>query len=149
VLHQVVDRIVERLCNEFDVERDDNPPLPMTDTDMLVRAVRLVPKGPGAPVTLICTNFPGVHVAFGESHTWGYPICGCDACNDDPVDLAEELEADVFAVVRGHFTEYRNRKGETGYRVDYVHVERRGDGYKAGTPSGHLTEHHWPGWHTR
>jgi hypothetical protein len=149
VLHDVVDRLVGGLCDEFDVERDDDPPLLRTPPDTVVRAVRLVPAASGAPVTLICTTFPGVNVVFGESHTWGYPICGCDACNDDPEDLRDELEADVLGVVRGHFTEYRNKKGETGFRIDYVADERRGDGYKAGTPSGRLSEHRWPAWTAR
>lgn len=148
-LHHVATRTVERLCNEFEVERDDNPLLPTWRPEMVVRAVRLAPSGGGAPITVVCTTFPGVHVAFGESHTWGYPSCGCDACNEGPDDLADELEADVTAVALGQFVEYRNRKGETGYRIDYVDDERRGNGYKAGTPPGRLVERRWPAWRRR
>lgn len=148
-LHDVVTRLVDLLYAEFDVERDDDPSLPPDVGVKTVTAVRLVPVAGGAPITQVRTTFPGVYFGFGDAASDLYPACGCDACHDVPQDLAAQLEADVIAVVRGGFTEYRNRKGRSGYRLEHLDAQGRSTGSRSSTPRGRLKAHHWPAWTPR
>ena len=150
VLHDVADRVQEALLERFDVDRDGRPNLPEALQDLAVRAVRLTPKGGGAPIIFAWTRFPGVVVAFGKGPAeLFYPACGCDACPEDPAELVRELERAVMSVVGGHFVEYTNRKGETGWRIDYQNASGLLAGYRARTPRGRLRERRWPPWKPR
>jgi hypothetical protein len=59
------------------------------------RAVAVVPHGHAAPITIAFTTFPGLYVRYGESDLKAYPHCGCDACDESPQRLIEELARDI------------------------------------------------------
>lgn len=70
------------------------------------RSVRLLPSSPeAAPLTVAFTGFPGLTVRFGRWHVESFPSCGCDACNEDPVELGDQLRQSVSDLVRGRFSE--------------------------------------------
>ena len=104
-LHQVADTLIDWLLDTFDAvaERD-----PGVATDLLlppadiVRAVRVVPSTSfAAPLTFVFTGFPGIFLHAGALYDSHYPVCGCDACDDDVQELLENLESMVRAVVSG------------------------------------------------
>jgi hypothetical protein len=68
--------------------------------------VRLVPRSHGAaPLTVAFTNFPAVLVRAGQWGVGAYPRCGCDACDEDPAWVIEELRRDVDALTAGRVVE--------------------------------------------
>lgn len=120
-LHAVADALIEWLGNTFDVITDQSPGVAadlLLMPDDVVRAVRVVPRdATAAPLTFVLTPFPGVFLHAGELHDYHFPACGCDACDDDVIKLAEELEWVVRTVVRGGYSERfaagRNRRIES------------------------------------
>ena len=58
-----------------------------------------------APIMVAFTEFPGLHLRFGSWRTEPFPNCGCDACDETPDGLIEELNRMVEAVVSGGFRE--------------------------------------------
>lgn len=108
-LHQVADALIDWLLDTFDAvaERD-----PGVATDLLlppadiVRAVRVVPSNSfAAPLTFVFTGFPGIFLHAGALHDSHYPVCGCDACDDEVPVLLENLESMVRVVVSGGYFE--------------------------------------------
>lgn len=74
--------------------------------DDVVRAVRVVPREPAAaPLTFVLTSFPGVFLHAGLLHDFHFPVCGCDACDDDVAELVDDLEWTVRMVVSGGYSE--------------------------------------------
>lgn len=51
------------------------------------------------------TSFPGVCLHAGALHDFHFPVCGCDACDDDVLSLVEELEWTVRVVTCGGYAE--------------------------------------------
>lgn len=109
LLHRVADSLIDWLLDSFDVVVDRDPGVA---SDLLfafedvIRAVRVVPSNPlAAPLTFVFTGFPGIFLHAGALHDSHYPVCGCDACDDDVDSLAEGLESVVRAVVSGGFFE--------------------------------------------
>ncbi len=49
-----------------------------------------------------------------------FPVCGCDACDDDVSSLVDELEWTVRMVVIGHYSEFANPQASAwlGYRLE-------------------------------
>ena len=108
-LHHVADALIEWLQTTFDVTVDQGPG---AAADLLrlpkdvVRAVRVVPGDPtAAALTFVLTPFPGVYLHAGSLHDFHFPECGCDACDDDVMHLAQELEWTVRTVVSGGYSE--------------------------------------------
>jgi hypothetical protein len=67
------------------------------------RVVRITPQLASAlPLTVTMTDFPAVELQAGFFARVPFPDCGCDACDDDIVDLVSALEQTVQAVVRGY-----------------------------------------------
>lgn len=62
---------------------------------------RLVPRGQGAPLTVVESDLPGVVMLAGVTLSAAAPTCGCDACDDRVEDMADELEEFAFAVAQG------------------------------------------------
>lgn len=120
-LHQRGRDVLDRLTAEFDVERADvtgqeSSPLP---SDAAAPAVRLTPRDARAgPLAMVFTGFPGLAVRCGRWHRSRLPDCGCDACDEDPGELLEQLEACVSALVSGNFSERLTRQGDA-WRVEY------------------------------
>ena len=108
-LHLVADALIDWLETTFDVDVDQT--LSVTEDLLLlpqdvVRAVRLMPRDPtAARLTFVLTRFPGVYLHAGSLHDFHFPACGCDACDDDVPNLAEELEWTVRTVVSGGYSE--------------------------------------------
>lgn len=64
--------------------------------------VRFTPNHPdAAPLTVAFTSFPGVAVHAGEWRIGAYPHCGCDACDEVPADVVDELRKDINALTAG------------------------------------------------
>ncbi len=107
-LQAAATELLDRLEREFAVDR-----LEGHDTDdelgreSLARPpIRLVPHDPhAAPIMVAFTEFPGLHLRFGSWRTEPFPNCGCDACDETPDGLIEELNRMVEAVVSGGFRE--------------------------------------------
>jgi hypothetical protein len=113
LLHEAAWAQIECLVADYVVERRDGE----EDLDHLAAgawprspATTLVPVGGGAPLTLTLTSFPGVDLHFGYHGHRSYPACGCDACDEDPLEEAGRLAADMADVVAGGFVETRHRR---------------------------------------
>lgn len=108
-LHEVADALIEWLRSTFDAVADQDPGVAQDLLHLpadVVRAVRIVPSNPqAAPLTFVFTGFPGIFLHAGALHDSHYPVCGCDACDDDVPDLLENLESMVRAVVSGGYFE--------------------------------------------
>jgi hypothetical protein len=70
----------------------------------VIRQVELAPLV-GAPISISWDDFPGLTVRVGRWHEESYPQCGCDACDEGPAELVEELLRQVETVVAGKFIE--------------------------------------------
>ncbi|WP_147640417.1 DUF6226 family protein [Nesterenkonia massiliensis] len=113
-LHQVADALLEHLTSTYDVHLEQDSwftrekPGEGTSTH---RELRLTPSSPmSAPLRLAWTDFPGVVVQAGlvarlVEQQQLFPVCGCDACDDDLEHLVQELEELVLAVAEGRFHE--------------------------------------------
>lgn len=109
-LVDVADALVGWLTRDFDVTVDASASAVAgiaTTGPELERAVRITPADPhSAPLTVAVTTFPGVIVHAGATSEFVFPVCGCDACDDDVPTLAEDLEWTVGTVINGGFAEW-------------------------------------------
>lgn len=104
-LHRATDALVADLRQRFDVLVEPVAPEGGNVTSGLISAVRVSPSNGGAAVTITLTGFPGLHVRFGAKHTEAFPQCGCDACEEQPDQLADDLRRKVHCVAQGRFSE--------------------------------------------
>ncbi len=108
-LHDFAVRLLSRLEATFDVERLEGYGLDheLEEKSDLVRpSVKLLPRSPGtAPIVLVFTVFPGLHVRFGCWRTEAFPSCGCDACDETADNEAARLSGMVDDVTAGRFRE--------------------------------------------
>jgi len=107
-LQEVARALIAALITTFDVVRSDREP--RTDRFVgsadIVDLVVLTPRrSTEAPMGFAFTGRPGVRIAAGLLHTFNFPQCGCDACDEEVDHLAAEMEKKVFAVTAGHFSE--------------------------------------------
>jgi hypothetical protein len=112
--------------------------------------VRLQPAD-GAPIAFMFTDFPGVVVKVGEWGVRAFPACGCDACDEPPIEVAERLKDFVDAAIEGSYEEQLTKQTLTyrypsrrGALASEARLER-GEWKQFGTPSTHS----WSGWPTR
>lgn len=123
-LHTVAHALIDWLRSTFDVEVETGPQVVadlLLPPDDPIHSVRLTPRSTeSAPLTFVLTSFPGVYLHAGVLHDFHFPVCGCDACDDDVRSLAEELEWTVRMVVTGHYGESVNPQasGWLGYRLE-------------------------------
>jgi hypothetical protein len=108
-LHDAADSIVERLERDFDVQNVDGlevDPVLAGRVGGCLRLLRLTPSDPtAAPITFGWSAFPGLVVRFGRWHVTAFPRCGCDACDEQPDGVADELHELVDDIVGGRFAE--------------------------------------------
>jgi hypothetical protein len=108
-LHAVADALVEELASAYDVRVETGTDLDEAEYAAgadVERVVSLVPVNADAsPLRFVFTRFPGVVLGFGRWSSESFPSCGCDACDEDPDELARELTARCRAVVAGHLRE--------------------------------------------
>ncbi len=108
-LHVVATALIGWLQDTFDVVVEQDPAVAadlLVLPDEVTRAVRVTPRNPAAaPLTFVLTPFPGVYLHAGSLQDFHFPVCGCDACDDNVVNLLEDLEWTVRAVVSGGYSE--------------------------------------------
>ncbi len=110
-LHEAADLLLDRLTAQYTVERREGKDVVRGET---ARTVRLIPHTPAAaPLAVSFTDFPGVELQLGRWYRESLPACGCDACDEQPDALAEDLRGQVDALVEGGLWE-RTRRGLTG-----------------------------------
>lgn len=134
-LHTIADALLEHLARTYDVTIEDDPAVASQDAAEIswaARAVRVTPLSlDAAPLTIVWTVFPGILLHTGALHRFEYPVCGCDACDDDWTALADDLERTVLDVVAGRYEESITA-GDGGITVGY----RIGGGGEIGMSSG-------------
>lgn len=108
-LHEAMLEIVGRLERDFDVEREEGYGL---DEELEKHfeptrpGVRLTPSDPhAAPISVVFSGFPGLHLRFGRWYMEPFPSCGCDACDETAEDEIERLTEMIDDVVAGRFRE--------------------------------------------
>lgn len=103
-LHLLADALVSYLAAEYQIvvsEDPDNAQVLDTEPPAFNRSVRLSPEGvSGESMSIIYTSFPGVAVYVGSSYDGIFPVCGCDACDDDINDVVTDLEEHVLSLSR-------------------------------------------------
>ena len=119
--------LVDHLVAEYDVEviddvdtteslafpeRAPKPRAPIPGAPAAVR--RLVPRGQGAPLTVVETDSPGVVMLAGATLEALAPVCGCDACDENVEEMADSLEELAFGIARGTAWEAIERRGVAG-----------------------------------
>jgi hypothetical protein len=145
-LHAVADALIEWLQDNFEATVEQTP---SATADLLhmpndaLRAVRVVPLTPtAAPLTFVLTRFSGVYIHAGALHDFQFPVCGCDACDEDVTGLAQELEWTVRTVVSGGYSErsdpWPGRWVE--YRLDEPGVGMRSGRSRTGDLPGERVE---------
>lgn len=108
-LHAVAEALIAWLVETYDATAAEDPARVADALAHKIEARRAVTVTPAddraAPITLVFTSFPGLIMHAGVLYDDRMPHCGCDACDEGVLDLAEELEHKVFAVVTGGFSE--------------------------------------------
>jgi hypothetical protein len=145
-VHIVADALIQHLHETYDVTIDEGVE---TATDLVrspsqdvVRATRLRPNDPScAPLTIVFTDYPSIHLHAGAVHDFLYPICGCDACDSNWQAEADELEQQVFAVVTGNYRESTTAgsRPATHYAFTYPDGSASGGLYAEQLPSDRLS----------
>ena len=112
-LHAAMLEIIGRLESDFDVERTEGYGLDEElerRLDLECPSVRLSPRdADAAPITVVFTAFPGLHLRFGWWHKEPFPSCGCDACDESAEGEIERLSEIVDDVTAGRFREAVDR----------------------------------------
>lgn len=143
---------VEDLVEAYQVESEaGEPEVDFADwTGDSESVVRLQPVR-GAPLGFMFTAFPGVVVRVGEWGVRAFPACGCDACDEPPIEVVERLNDFVDAAIEGTYEEELTKRMLT-YRYPSrrgaLSTERsleRGEWKQYGIP----TRHSWPAWSIR
>lgn len=110
-LHRVAEAVIRFVIANYDVEVAQGAAataglLHAPDAKDIVRASRFTPSSPlAAPVTIVLTSYPTVHLYAGVFFHSVYPSCGCDACDEVWGPEAERLESETFAIVGGGLSE--------------------------------------------
>lgn len=129
ILHDQAYELILDLLRRYAVEPSIDPALWRKGGQ--TEELRLTPDAEGAAeLSFSLTDFPGVAVRFGRWHEEVYPWCGCDACDDDPDLLIEDLRSKVDSLVNGRFSE-RVRAGlkpwfSYGFGYDSGHARTGG-----------------------
>ena len=101
--------IIGRLENDFEVERTEGYGLDEElerGLDLARPDVKLIPADPdAAPIAVVFTAFPGLHLRFGRWYIEPFPDCGCDACDESAEGEIERLNEMVDDVTAGRFRE--------------------------------------------
>ncbi len=133
-LHAVASALIDYLASNHEVTVEEgyhvtdgltNKPTPAD----VKRAVRLTPLAGGcAPITFILTSFPRVRIHPGALFTAAYPSCGCNACDENWVGAADELEWQTLAIAGGGFTEEVSEPRRPKWSFDRNHGFTQGMG---------------------
>lgn len=112
-LHTVAEALISWIESTFDVDTVEGPEVAadlLHPKDEVTKAVRLTPRQPDcAALTFVMTSQPGMFLHAGALHDFYFPVCSCDACDEELAGLAEELEWTVRTVVGGQYSERFDR----------------------------------------
>lgn len=111
-LHDRAGELLHELERQFDVQRIDSYGLDpeLEQCPLALPTVKLLPRdSASAPILVVFTTFPGLHVRFGRWWTDSFPLCGCDACAETADGEGDRLKSLVESVVAGRFRESRHR----------------------------------------
>lgn len=127
LLWDTADELIAGLLADYAVDRTDDVSLDPHLTDGLAggvrRLTRLIPQTDGAgTLTVAYSGFPGLAVRFGRWHVERFPVCGCDACDEQPPVLATEFREHALALVAGEFSERLRQTPEP--RLEYSYAGR-------------------------
>ncbi len=145
--------LAEHLVATYDVRRDDAVVAGRPTTT-------LTPAGGGAVLRLRIDGgpLPNVELAAGHRFEESWPDCGCDACDDDVLDLLDHLEATVQSIVGGGLSEWRDAPARDGRAPWTIHHRLDGPADTEGASWNHKapfpTElpdepQRWPAWRVR
>lgn len=95
-LVEVLHAIIEHLVTMYDVDRREVAP-----STVVVRPI----DPSAAPITFEFAPFPSVKVTGGTSARLDV-MCGCDHCDEGVLDLVDDIEESISAVVAGQLTEW-------------------------------------------
>jgi hypothetical protein len=117
VLQETAELLLEDLSTRYIVERRESKETLGRDADgPLVRVVRLIPHSPAAaPLAIAFTDFPSLVLRLGRWYEIALPGCGCDACDEDPAEVADDLRTQVSALVEGGLWERVHRRLTTSW----------------------------------
>lgn len=149
ILHQQVYELILDLLRSYAVEPTMDPAVWRHEG---AEVLRLVPASDlAAELSFRLTDFPGVVVRFGRWHEESYPACGCDACDEDPDHLFEDLRQKVGSLVDGRFSEHVRAGLNPWFNYDFG--DRSGGGQLDGQTAREWRRHgartDWRGWASR
>lgn len=108
-LHSVALDLLNGLAMNFDLTREERLSL---DQELEARfkiarpSIRLTPRDPAsAPLVVVFSAFPGLHVRFGRWCLGAFPACGCDACEETIEGESESLTSRIENLTAGRFRE--------------------------------------------
>ena len=108
-LHTAVQEIIGQLESDFEVERSEGFGLDEElgrGLDIARPGVKLIPADPeAAPIVVVFTDFPSLHLRFGRWYKEPFPDCGCDACDESAEGEIERLNEVFDDVTAGRFRE--------------------------------------------
>ncbi|GGD66436.1 DUF6226 family protein [Microbacterium murale] len=140
-LHRVAAALIDALVAVYEVTVEDDVSLasdlmhPRGDVE---RAVRVTPADPfAASLTFVFTSHPSAMIHAGLLHDFLYPVCTCDACDEDWERIADRMEWDVQTVVAGGYEERAGRSG-VGFRLADESGTRGGSGRSQDIPRARL-----------
>lgn len=120
ILHGQVYEVILDLARRYAVEPSMDPSVWRQECH--TEELRLTPEADGAAeLSFSLTDFPGAAVRFGRWHEELYPWCGCDACDDDPELLMEDLRCKVGSLVNGRFAEHVRAGLNPRFSYDFGH----------------------------
>ncbi|HCM94486.1 MAG TPA: hypothetical protein DIT09_07630 [Glutamicibacter sp.] len=110
---QVAQALLDWLREQFEVRCFEDPGLARQmriQPGHVVRSVRVFPMDSRcAPLGMVFTTFPAVHLELGALYRATFPPCGCDGCDEVVPEILEELEIQVSAAASGGFGEFLDR----------------------------------------
>ena len=152
-LHQAAFDLVRTLLTQYhsEVVRNGEPYEPPAEL-VVGSPLQICPANEGAGcLTVEATDFPGVRVGAGNWHSFHFPRCGCDACDEDPSQVIAEMREIVDAFVGGRFVESVGN-GRLGLKWSSPNSSSEGWGE---LPDDHRLRHHksqtvaWAAWQRR
>jgi len=140
-LHAISAALIDALVADYEVTVEDDVSLAsdlMHPRDDVELVVRVTPADPvAAPLTFVFTSHPSVVIHAGLLHDFLYPVCTCDACDEDWERIADEMEWDVQTVVTGGYEERAGRSG-VEFRLADERGMRGGSGRSQDIPRARL-----------
>ncbi|MBB2944952.1 hypothetical protein FB565_004685 [Actinoplanes lutulentus] len=113
VLHDTAHRFLDELAGQYEVTEIRGMTSDPSGSRDQAPFRELDPARPGVGrLRITFTAFPGLMVKLGQEQETALPACGCDACNDDPADLIEELHDQI-----DQLTDARAQKRTTRWRL--------------------------------